>query len=322
MKSAVVHTYGESPRFEDFADPTPTNETEVKVKVLAAGLHQLVKAVANGSHYTSTAMLPMIPGVDGVGRLDDGTRVYFGMAHAPYGTMAEWSVVARQNCIPLPANLDEKTVAALVNPGISSWLALNERTQLVPGETVLILGATGVSGKLAVQIAKHLGARKVIAIGRNKQILQTLPALGADVIIHLDQPDEHFKDAVFSAVQAHGIDIIVDYLWGHPTEAIIDAVTRKGREHPASRIRLIEVGQMAGATISLPGAVLRGNALEIYGSGIGSVSTERFMESIRNLITQAAQSNLQIAIEPVPLSDVETAWSRQTENNRRIVFIP
>jgi NADPH:quinone reductase-like Zn-dependent oxidoreductase len=321
MKAAVVHTYGELPRFEDFTDPTPHDETEVKVKVLAAGLHQLVKAVANGSHYSSTATLPMIPGIDGVGRLEDGTRVYFSMVRAPYGTMAEWAVVARQNCVPLPASLDERTVAAMINPGISSWLALNWRAHLVPGETVLILGATGSSGKLAVQIAKLLGASKVIAIGRNESVLQTLPALGADVTINLDQSDEHFKEAVFAAVQEYGVDVIVDYLWGHPTEAVIDVVTRKRRD-PAARIRLVEIGQMAGATISLAGSVLRSNALEIYGSGIGSVSTEHFLESIPQLITLAARGNLQIAIEPVPLADVETTWSRPAESNRRIVFIP
>ena len=144
--AAVVHTFGSPPRFEEFSDPT-AHTGEVVVKVLAAGLHPIVKALADGSHYASTKTLPMIPGVDGVGRLDDGTRVFFGMVRPPYGTMAERAAVSRQMCLPLPESLDDVTAAALFNPGMSAWLALTWRAQLAAGETVLILGASGAAGR-------------------------------------------------------------------------------------------------------------------------------------------------------------------------------
>src|SRR5436305_12263278 len=182
MKAAVVPAFGVPPRCEEFPEPMP-GEGEVIVQMRAAGLHLLVKALATRSHYGSSPTLPMLPGIDGVGRLEDGTRVYCGLARPPYGTMAERAVVPRTMCLPLPDSLDDSTAAALVNPGMSAWLALAWRAQLVPGETVLILGATGVAGQLAVQIAKLLGAGTVIAAGRNAQVLGTLPALGADATI-------------------------------------------------------------------------------------------------------------------------------------------
>src|ERR1700679_1357221 len=134
-------------------------------------------------------MVPLIPGVDGVGRLEDGTRVYFGMVRPPFGTLAERAVTAPHMCLPIPEALDDVTVAAIMNPGMSSWAALL-RAHFVAGESVLILGATGVAGQLAVQVAKRLGARRVIAAGRNPETLERLPMLGADAVISLAQPRE------------------------------------------------------------------------------------------------------------------------------------
>ncbi len=251
MKAAVIHTFGAAPHFEEFPDPTP-GAGEALVQVLAAGLHPIVRVLADGSHYGSTHTLPMIPGIDGVGRLDDGTRVYFGMTRPPYGTMAERAVVPRQMCLPLPESLDDATAAALFNPGMSAWLALTWRAQLAAGETVLILGATGASGQLAVQMAKLFGAGKVIAAGRNPQILSRLAALGADTTISLDQPDQDLTEAIVQAAGDTGIHVIIDYLWGRPTEAAIAAVTREGLTHAAPRVRLVEVGQMAGPNHHAP----------------------------------------------------------------------
>ena len=127
------------------------------VNVRAAGLHPFVRAQASGSQSGSPNVFPQIPGIDGVGSLDDGTRVYFDKARPPYGTMAERCVVLREMIFPIPDRLDDLTAAALFNPGLTSWLAFT-RAQLTKGETVLIVGATGAAGKLAVQIAKRLGA--------------------------------------------------------------------------------------------------------------------------------------------------------------------
>ena len=234
MKAAVIHRFGQPPRFEEFPDPTPGAD-EVLVQVRAAGLHPVVKALASGSHYGSRDQLPLMPAIDAVGRLEDGRRVYLGNPRPPYGTMAEQTVVPRSMCIPLPEGLDDAAWAALLNPGMSAWLALTWRARLAPGETVLVLGATGVAGQLAVELAKRLGAGRVLAAGRDQQVLATLPDLGADQTVSLDQPDQDLPAAFAAAVAEDAVDVVIDYLWGRPTEALIAAVSRRGltHHHPA-----------------------------------------------------------------------------------------
>jgi NADPH:quinone reductase-like Zn-dependent oxidoreductase len=317
MKAAVIHAFGQPPRFEDFPEPT-AGEGEVGVNVRAAGLHPLVRALASGSHDRSTNVLPQIPGIDGVGSLDDGTRVYFSLPRPPYGTMAERCVVLRERIFPIPDRLDDLTAAAFFNPAQSSWLALT-RAQLAKGETVLILGATGVAGKLAVQIAKRLGAGKVIALGRNAQVLSELPRLGADVTISLNQPDQELIEAIVKEASPTGIHVILDYLWGRPTEAVLAAIARQDVPQGAPSVRLIDLGQMAGATITLAASVLRSSGLLISGSGL---TIERLREAMPQLIAEAASGTLRIETEPVPLAQIEAGWQRQTPDNRRLVVLP
>lgn len=187
---------------------------------------------------------------------------------------------------------------------------------------MLILGATGTAGHLAVQIAGRLGAGRIIAAGRNEQALAELPDLGADAIISLEQPREKIADAVANEVNQGGIDLILDYVWGHPTEAVIAGIMRTGLTHSASRVRLIEVGASAGPTINLPADVLRSSALEIYGSGAGSVPIEQIFDSFPEFLTLAASGVLQINVEEAPLAEVETVWQRRSTGGRRIVFTP
>src|SRR6266404_6443296 len=196
MKAAVLEGIGKAPRWEEF-DPPEAGEGEAVVRVRAAALKPVDRQLANGTHYASPKEedLPIICGTDGVGLLEDGTRVFFGGCRRPFGAMAELTVVPRAFCFGLPAGLDDDTAAALPNPGVSAWLSLTQRAKLAPGETVLILGATGTTGQLAIQIAKLLGAKRVIGAGRNEQALQRLTELGADVTIQLDQPDASLKGA-------------------------------------------------------------------------------------------------------------------------------
>jgi len=224
VKAAVLHTLGKSPRCEDFPDPRPGPD-EVRVRVKAASLKNIDKAMASGSHYDSHRELPVVCGIDGVGVLDDETRVYCGGSRPPYGMMAEQTVVSRAWCLPIPDGVDDVTAAALPNPALSSWLPLVWRARLQPGETVLVLGATGVAGKLALQIARHLGAGRVVAAGRNEHVLKTLPDLGADAIIALDQRDQELTAAFLREASHKRFDIILDYLWGHPTEVLLEALT-------------------------------------------------------------------------------------------------
>src|SRR5579859_2466428 len=181
MKAAVVNTLGHAPRYQDFMEPV-AGEGEAIVEMQAAGLHPIVKLLASGQHYSSRAEVPFIVGVDGVGKLQDGSLVFCPAARSPYGTMAQRTVVNPAKCIPLPSGLDPGQAAAIVNPGMSAWLSLKSRAGLVAGEIVLINGATGVAGQLAVQAARHLGAAKIIATGRNQG---ALASLGADSTIAL-----------------------------------------------------------------------------------------------------------------------------------------
>ena len=320
MKAAVLHTLGEPPRFGDFPDPHP-GPGEVKVHVKAASLKNIDKAMAIGSHYGSHSALPVVCGIDGVGILDDGTRVYCGGPRPPYGMMAEQTVVSRAWCLPIPDDVDDITAAALPNPALSSWLPLVWRAQLKPGETVLILGATGVAGKLAIQIAKHLGAGRVIAAGRNEHVLETLPDLGADAIIALDQPDQQVTGAFVREASHKSFDIILDYLWGHPTEVLLESLTGHDLKAESSRIRLVEIGEMAGPTISLSAAALRSSGLELYGSGGGSVPHSAIFDTFPQLWALAGSGKLRIETEPVALADIEKVWL-QNHADRRVVIIP
>jgi NADPH2:quinone reductase len=321
MKAAVLHTLGEPPRFENFPEPQPGRD-EVLVRIKAASLKNIDKLMASGSHYDSYRQLPVVCGIDGVGVLDDGRRVYCGGSRPPYGMMAEQTVVSKAFCLPVPDGLDDSTAAALPNPALSSWLPLVWRARLKPGETVLILGATGVSGKLAVQIAKHLGAGRVVAAGRNAEVLETLPSLGADATISLDQSEQDLTAAfVREACQAK-FDIILDYLWGRPTEILLAAVTGHDVMAESSGIRLIEIGEMAGPRISLSAAALRSSGMEIYGSGGGSIPHTAIFEAFPKVLALVAGGQLRVDTKTVPLADVESIWQRKDLPGCRLVFVP
>jgi NADPH2:quinone reductase len=294
---------------------------EVIVNVTAAGLHPIVRALANGTHYGSTGELPFIPGVDGAGRLEDGTRVFFGAIRSPYGTFAEKAITAKWICLPLPDTLDDVTAAGMANPGMSSWAALKARARFTAGESVLILGATGTAGKLAVQIAKRLGARRIIAAGRNPQALEELTALGADAVISLKQEHDALVSAFRAAIAESGVNVVLDYLWGQPAEAVLAAIAQKGLMHASSRIRFVQIGSSAGPAISLPAATLRSTGLELLGSGFGSASMDEIVQAVREFFQVAAASPFQIKIQPVPLRDVEALWNKPG-HDARLVFQP
>jgi len=319
MNAAVLHTLGRPPQFEPFPEPSPA-EGEVIVHVRAAALKPVDKQLASGSHYASPRELPSVCGADGVGRLEDGTRVFFGGPRQPYGAMAERTVVRRAQCFPVPDDLDDETAAAILNPGVSAWLSLKHRAKLALGETVLILGATGVTGKLSVQIAKILGAGRVVAAGRNEQVLSALHELGADATIRLDKPDQKLIEAFRREAGEKGFNVIVDYLWGPPTEALLKAITRAEFAVAGSETRLVEVGESAGPTITLSAAVLRSTALTILGTA-GIPSWEVLTDAFQQVMNHAASGKLRVDSERVSLMDIEGAWERDVPG-RRLVVIP
>ena len=321
MKAALVQSFDAPPVYTDFPAPTAA-EGEQLVTVKAAALHQIVKSLANGSHYGSTGELPFIPGVDGAGTLADGTRVYFGGARFPYGTMCEQTVISGPMFIPLPDGISDAVAAGIANPAMSSWVALTSRAKFVPGESVLILGATGVSGQLAVQIAKYRGARHIVAAGRNPEALAKLKSLGADTVISLDQSPEALTAAFRAEITDPGIDIVLDYLWGAPAEALIAAIAQRGGlSHSSSRIRYIDIGSTAGPNISLPAAALRSSGLELLGSGFGSASMTQIRQAITEFFALAATQPFDFSIKTAPLSEVTTLWNEKDQATR-IVFLP
>ena len=312
MKAAIVTEAEKTPIYDHFKEPIPTAD-EVRVTVSTAALSHIVKSRASGKHYSASGHFPFVVGIDGVGYLDDGRRVYFVLPRTPFGSMSEQTVVPMSQCVMLPDGLDDVTAAAIANPGMSAWAAFKERANLMAGETVLVNGATGSAGSLAVQIAKHMGAKKVIATGRN---VEALTALDADVTIPLGATDDTFEDALQEQFRI-GIDVVVDYLWGESAERIIIAAAKAAPEgYP---IRFVHIGSVSAQNISLPSAALRASAIVLMGSGIGSIPPDRFIKSIAELMQAPIVDGFTIATKAIPLSDVETVWNTGG-TNPRIVF--
>ena len=319
MDAAVLHALGKSPRYEQFPEPI-AGAAEVIVHVHAASLKPIDKQLASGSHYASPRELPLDCGSDGVGHLSDGQRVFFGGTRAPYGAMAQRTVVRPAFSFPVPEGVDDETAAALPNPGVSAWLTLAFRAKLVPGESVLILGATGVTGKLAVKIAKLLGAGRVVAAGRNQQALSTLRQLGADAIIRLDVSAKELSEAFVREAGDSGFQVVIDYVWGQPAETFLAAITKKEFAVITSEVRFVQVGESAGPTISLPAAVLRSTAVTILGTA-GIPPRNVLVDALQQVMAHAASGELRIETERVPLADIENAWQRD-QQHRRLVVIP
>ena len=315
MKAAIVRGRGQTPAYGDFEEPQPS-PGDTRIAVTAAALSPVVRSRASGAHYNSSARFPFVVGIDGVGRLDDGSRVYFVLPKAPYGSMAERTVVPSGQCVALPDQLDDVTGAAIANPGASSWVAYTERARLKAGETVLVNGATGTAGRLAVQIAKHLGAKKVIATARNADALTSVAALGADVTIPLVENEAALEDR-FKEQFSEGVDVVIDYLWGKSAERLLIAGAKAGAA--AVPIRFIQVGSASGSDITLPSAALRSSAIALMGSGIGSIPLDRLVRCIGALLQATVPGGFKIATRAVPLSDVEQAWPND-DSTRRTVF--
>ncbi|WP_144715442.1 zinc-binding alcohol dehydrogenase family protein [Curtobacterium pusillum] len=300
MHAAVVTTFGTAPTWQSFEDPTPTDE-EVVVDVVAAGLHPRVRSQADGSHYTSEGALPLVPGVDGVGRFPDGTLRYFAVASDTRGSMAERVAVDPRASVVLPDGADPIAVAAGANPVMSSWVALRRRIAFQPGSRVLVLGATGASGRAAVQVAKHLGAAHVVASGRDPRKLTALTDLGADVVVPLDDPSS-------VGAAAAGADVVIDYVWGQPAADVMAALVT-ARPDRGRRLDWIAIGSTAGQEARIPSAALRASGLTIVGSGQGSVGRAAFVAELPGIVAAIADGTVRIDATAVPMADVEAAWA-------------
>jgi len=313
MKAAVVTSFDQPPRYADFADPVADGRGAMQLEVLAAPVHHLTMARATGRHYSSRATLPLVPGVDGVGRDPDGKLRYFVLDDTPFGSFAERTVIDPKRSLVLPRGCDPVTIAAAMNPAMAAWLALRRRVPFRKKQQVLILGATGNAGTMAVQIARLLGASRIIAAGRNEQRLQPLPALGATDVVPLDDPR--------IGELAREVDVVLDFVWGEVGARILDRVVRS-RADRTRVLTWIQIGAMAGSTAPIPADLLRATRLQIVGSGIGSVPGRAIVAELPALAREIARGRLRIDARAIPLHEVERAWREAAASPERIVLTP
>jgi NADPH:quinone reductase-like Zn-dependent oxidoreductase len=324
MLAAVVTEWGEVPRYAEFPDPQP-REGAVVAAVEASALTNLTRGLVSGSHYASKELqLPTVPGVDGVARLEDGRRVYTG-ALAPYGLMAERTLISPAGAVELPDGVDSVTAAAVPNPGISAWVSLEHAAALQEGASVLVLGATGVTGSMAVQLAKTVfGAGRVVVAGRDPARQDWLRTVGADGAVVLGGDD--VADHVSAMHAERPFDAVLDYLWGPPAEQVLEALAAS---HPSSHYHLtrwVQIGSMAGATITLPAGVLRGNGIVVSGVGFGSIPPEVMAraraDALPRLFDMVNSAALQLHTVTRPLAEVDEAWTAAEPSGTRVVLIP
>lgn len=322
MKAAVLNKIGEIPQYKDFADPYPGKD-EVFIHVKAVALENVDQMIARGEHFASRKFLselPAVVGIRGVGERSDGRLVGFSGIRAPYGAMAEKVVVPNESTMPIPNGVHAEEAVALPPAALTSLFPLKWGTKMKSGETVLVNGATGIAGKLAVQIAKLLGAGRVIGTGRNQKSLQRIMELGADTVLDLKQP----KDKLFTFFKKEvdsGIDIILDFLWGYPTEVLIKSIVPQEINLDGQRTRLVQIGEKAGANLTLPADALRTSGLEIFGGAAGI--TPALIQEGTNLIWEwVKEGKLHMDIEKVSLRDIESVWNRSDFQGKRVVIIP
>jgi len=306
MRAAILRAYGAPPEPSDFGEPS-AGDGQVVVEVEAAGLNPVDLASTSGSFYRGNPPLPSVPGLEGIGRTAGGERVYFEEAIQPFGSIAERALVAEDRLVPVPEDLDAGLALALGIAGTAGWLAVMRTGKLQEGETVLVLGASGVLGQVAVQAARLLGAGRVVAAARSE-----IPDRGADAAVTLggDDLEGRLREAAGGA-----IDLVVDPLWGAPARAALAALAVGGR--------LVNVGQSAGAEVAIASAAVRGSARAILGHSNFVTPHEEKRAAYQRMASHATAGELVIDSERVPLSEVAEAWERQASSpHHKLVVVP
>lgn len=325
MHAAVVSTWGSPPQYQT-TTLEPPSPTQHRIRILAAGVHTIVRSRAAGRHYTDTP-LPHIPGIDGVGLIDndddDDTSklVYFNALSSPTGSLADYINVDKSDTFPLPTGADPTTIAAIVNGGMSGWMALTARAgvisgKLAPGFSVCVLGATGVSGRAAVAIAKGIGASKVVAVGRNAVALEETKRVGADVTIQLGE--KPLKEVDFK--EAADVDVVLDYLWSETAAAAMNSMLYQ-RENRNQRLMWVGIGSVTGPLVQVDETLLRKSNTFICGCGPGSWNMKELKEQIPKLLEVLVQKGVKTEMEVKKLKDVEKSWT-EAMGAKRLVFEP
>jgi NADPH2:quinone reductase len=319
MKAAVLHDVGGVPRYEEFPDPV-AGDGEVIIEVLAVAVENVDKLIASGKHFASAgfiAELPVIPCFDGVGALPDGTVVGFGQPRLPYGALAERTVVAEGAYGPIPDGVDPAS-ATVLGTAVTG-MSIRTAAGFVEGETVLVQGATGVAGRLAVKVARLLGAGRVVATGRDDAALAEVRRIGADAVINTAVDDDALMQA-YADAKGDGYDVVVDFLWGRPTELLLRTLVPTSFSFPKPT-RLIQVGESAGPQLTVAAESLRTSGVEVYGAAKG-LNAQTMGDVYGQIVTWAQAGELTFDVERVPLADVESAWQRTDLRGRRLVVVP
>jgi NADPH:quinone reductase-like Zn-dependent oxidoreductase len=319
MKAAVLHKVGGVPRYEDFPDPVP-GEHEVIIDVKAVAVENVDKRIAAGTHYASQqyiAQLPAIPAFDGIGALPDGTIVGFGNPRPPYGALAEKTVVPKGAYMPIAEDIDP-AIATVLGTAITG-MSIKTAAGFVPGETVLVQGATGVAGRLAVRVARLLGAGRIVATGRDAEPQREVRDLGADTVINTAVSDEALAKAYLDA-KGNGYDVVLDYLWGRPTEILLRSLVPESFTF-GKPTRLIQIGESASGALVVAAESLRTSGVEIYGAAKG-LSPETMNEVYAQIVSWTQSGELTFDVVKVPLSDIESAWQRTDLRGSRLVVTP
>jgi NADPH:quinone reductase-like Zn-dependent oxidoreductase len=320
MKAAVLHSADSVPVYGDFGEPEAGPGTAV-VEMVAAGIHHLTRSVATGRHYSRGGAFPVIPGLNAVARTADGDLVFTASGKPPYGTFAERIASPSAMRFPLPEGAQPEAVAAGVNPGMASWLPLMAR-QAETGKlgTVLVLGVTGISGFLAAQNARLLGAARVVGAGRSRPGLDRAASAGAEVVEFTGDRDAD-AGALAGLLDGDAPGLVLDFLWGTVAETGFRALTRQGFGEDSADIKYVQIGALAGADAALPAALLRSRKLTVSGSGAGSVPAAQIKEQIPAYIRLIADGSVQVPYRTFPLSDVAAAWTASAEPGPRVVLV-
>lgn len=321
MKAAILNQLGSTPVYEEVPDPVPQND-QLLINVEAASLKNIDKSRTKAGNYVSYSKLPVIVGSDGVGVLADGSKIY---AQGVTGMMAEKALISKKRYTILPEGIDVAIAAALPNAAIGSAMALLSRAEFKSGNVVLINGATGTTGQLAVQLARHYGASRIIAAGRNENTLQKLKILGADEIVSLKQDETVIIEKIKEINKQSAIDVVIDYLWGRPLELIIRSIRAIEINLNPHKVRIITVGDMAGYNISLNSSDLRSADIELLGSGLGTFSSEDtirfFTKILPEVFALAAAGKLKVDIRKEKLENIETAWNSEVDGRRTVIIM-
>lgn len=299
MRAAVVTELGATPHLADVEIPRPRLGEQL-VTVEAAGMNPVDINISRGLAFDPP--LPYTVGMEGIGRTQDGRRVYFDLATQPFGSFAEHCIVAENDLIEIPDDVDAAAALPFGIAGLAAWTGLTWKGGLSAGETVLILGASSIVGQIGVQLAARLGAGRVVAAARDPGFLARAGALGADATVRLgEDPTDlvgNLKDAAL-----RGYDLVLDMLWGRPVEAVATAMAPLGR--------IVQVGASAGPTAELPARPLRTSGISILTHINYHTPIDVRAAGFRTMCEMHAAGRLSVPHEEIPLDRVADAWQRQ-----------